>query len=75
MENHSWEVILALAGVVQALTGGIIKYLLSQIDKRDLTIRDLTAAQTASNLTNAKLAEQVPGLIADRDAARRRTEV
>jgi len=72
MDGREWETILALAGVIQALTGGIIKYLLSQIAKHELTIRDLTAAQTASNLTNAKLAEQVPGLIADRETARRR---
>ncbi len=65
---------MALAGVVQTLTAGIIRYLLGQVAKHEQTIKDLTAAQTASNLTNAKLAEQVPGLIADREAARRRQE-
>ncbi len=69
-----WQIITALATCVASMGGGIIKYLLNQQSKCEQTIKDLTAAQTASNLTNAKLAEQVPGLIADREAARRRQE-
>ena len=36
MENHSWEVILALSGTISTLAGGIIRYLLKELsDAKD----------------------------------------
>lgn len=56
MLGHEWEVILALAAALQTLTGGIIKYLLKQIDLRDSRIERLNEAAVKTNELNQQLA-------------------
>lgn len=56
MANHEWEVILALATALQALTLGVIRYLLKLVDIRDARIEKMTEAATATNLLNEQLA-------------------
>lgn len=65
-------VITALLSLVTTMGGGIVAYLVKQIGKCEQTVKDLTAVQNASNETRSKLADQVPGLIAERDELRRR---
>ncbi len=56
MDGHEWQVIIALAGTVQLLGGGIIKYLLNQLKEARDTLQKL-------NQANADLAKLVPGLL------------
>lgn len=65
-------VITALLSLVTTMGGGIIAYLVKQIAKRDATIEEMTATQEVSNEIKAKLADQVPGLVAENEALRRR---
>jgi hypothetical protein len=55
MDQHSWQAIITLAGTLQVLTGGIIKYLLRQIDLRDKRIDAMTEANAKTNTLNEKI--------------------
>ena len=63
MENHSWEVILALSATISTLAGGIIRYLLKELS-------DAKDALKRSNETNAELAKMVPALLEESRKAR-----
>lgn len=68
MENHSWEVILALSATISTLAGGIIRYLLKELS-------DAKDALKRLNEANAELAKMVPALLEEsrkvRDNARK----
>lgn len=74
--GHTWEIILALGGALQAMTVGVIHYLVKQVSKRDDQLEKSTNALVESSKTNAEIAGLVPELLqkvhdADmRDAAR-----
>ncbi len=72
MEGKEWEVILALAGVVQVLAGGIIRYLLGRIAKLETTVERMTEAQNTANQVNAAIVARMPGLLEEREADHRR---
>jgi len=57
MAGHEWEVILALAGALQALTVGIIRYLLKEVEKRDQRIEKMTESALAQNKLNEQMAQ------------------
>ena len=63
MENHSWEVILALSGTISTLAGGIIRYLLKELSDAKDALKKLNEA-------NAELAKMVPALLEESRKAR-----
>lgn len=58
MENHTWEVILALSATISTLAGGIIRYLLKELSDAKDALKKLNEA-------NAELAKMVPALLED----------
>jgi len=56
MDNHSWEIIMALAAALQAMTVGVIRYLLNQLEIAHQNINEM-------NKVNADLVKQIPGLL------------
>jgi len=74
MAGHEFEVIVGLATALQGGTGWFIRFLIGLLAQRDATIKEMIATQAASSVTNQKLAEQVPGLTAENERLRRRTE-
>ena len=63
MENHTWEVILALSATISTLAGGIIRYLLKELSDAKEALKKLNEA-------NAELAKMVPALLEESRKAR-----
>jgi hypothetical protein len=68
MDQHSWSAIIVLAGALQTLTVGIIRYLLKQIDLRDERILSMVEANAKTNTLN----EKIVGLYVEDQQERRR---
>ena len=64
MEGHDWEIVVALAGTIVTLSGGIIKYLLRQLE-------DVSSALKQMNESNMELAKMVPALMLEVDTLRK----
>lgn len=56
MDNHNWEIIIALSSTITAMAGWIVKYLLKELE-------EAKGALKKANEVNAQLAAMVPKLL------------